>query len=159
MICKISLKYNFFGKCPPELYERLKTVITDLPTEISDDMRAGYWKMHEADISALAELGIPFEVEERTSPLSTTNAIIRRLEELKNKIDDYRYEKNQQLNDRVNVHVPDNSLLRIKDVLLLEDGCTNSLNDHLKEGWQIIAVCPQPDQRRPDYILGHRERQ
>lgn len=24
----------------------------------------------------------------------------------------------------------------------------------LDAGWRILAVCPQPDQRRPDYILG-----
>lgn len=155
MICKINLKYNFFKNCSPELYERLRKIITELPHEISDDMRNGYWQSHEADISALAEMGIPFEVEERVS-LSATNAIIRRLEELKNKIEDYRYEKNQQFNEKVSVHVPDNALLRIREVFVADDCCTITLNDYLKEGWQIIAVCPQPDQRRPDYILGHR---
>ena len=24
----------------------------------------------------------------------------------------------------------------------------------ISEGWRILAICPQPNQRRPDYIMG-----
>lgn len=51
------------------------------------------------------------------------------------------------------VHLPGNELLRIHEVQVQEDCCTDHLQDQLKQGWRIIAVCPQPS-RRPDYILG-----
>lgn len=38
--------------------------------------------------------------------------------------------------------------------MLLEDACTDQLQGALNSGWRIISACPQPDQRRPDYILG-----
>lgn len=51
------------------------------------------------------------------------------------------------------VHLPGNELLRIHEVQVQEDCCTDHLQDLLKQGWRIIAVCPQAS-RRPDYILG-----
>ena len=43
----------------------------------------------------------------------------------------------------------------VDETLLMEDACTNALQENLDNGWRIIAVCPQP-QRRPDYILGRK---
>jgi hypothetical protein len=34
------------------------------------------------------------------------------------------------------------------------DLCTDSLRGYLEDGWHILAICPQPKQRRPDYVLG-----
>lgn len=59
----------------------------------------------------------------------------------------------------VAVMVPGNGLLEINDVTMLENACTDVLMAKLDEGWRIIAVCPQPDQRRPDYILGRHYRE
>jgi hypothetical protein len=57
-------------------------------------------------------------------------------------------------NARCSVHVPGLGLLMIDEVDLLADACTDHLNERLADGWRIVACCPQPDQRRPDYILG-----
>lgn len=57
-------------------------------------------------------------------------------------------------NNRVDVHMPGNLMASYNEVMLLEDGCTDQLQDTLDQEWRIIAVCPQPDQRRPDYVLG-----
>lgn len=46
-------------------------------------------------------------------------------------------------NDRCHQHQPNNALFSVAETMLLE-----------ARGWRIIAVQPQPDQRRPDYILG-----
>jgi len=74
-------------------------------------------------------------------------------------LSDNRAPSEEYLNSKVVVHVPGNQLLHINSVMLLADACTDSLQIHIKDGWRIIAVCPQPDQRRPDYILGrHDER-
>lgn len=65
----------------------------------------------------------------------------------------------EYVNPRVNVHVPGMELLAIDEVDVMYDICTDQLNDRLGEGWRIIAACPQPDQRRPDYVLGRRRPQ
>ena len=58
------------------------------------------------------------------------------------------------LNEKCNVHIHDIGMLTMTKTKLIVDGCTELLQRHLNEGWRIIAICPQPDQRRPDYILG-----
>lgn len=57
-------------------------------------------------------------------------------------------------NTKCEVHMPGQALSTYNEVCLLEDSCTDVLQAKLSEGWRIIAGCPQPDQRRPDYILG-----
>lgn len=57
-------------------------------------------------------------------------------------------------NNKCDVHMPGNMLAMYNDVLLLEDSCSDALQSALVQGWRIIAACPQPDKRRPDYILG-----
>lgn len=57
-------------------------------------------------------------------------------------------------NNKCEVHMPGNMLATYNQVQLLEDSCTDVLQDSLSAGWRIIAVCPQPDSRRPDYIMG-----
>ena len=57
-------------------------------------------------------------------------------------------------NSKCEVHMPGMALSMYNEVRLLEDCCTDALQGHLIDGWRIIAACPQPDQRRPDYILG-----
>ena len=56
-------------------------------------------------------------------------------------------------NQLVNVAVG-GSTLPIDVVKVVEDCCTNQLQGELDSGWRIVAVCVQPNQRRPDYILG-----
>lgn len=52
------------------------------------------------------------------------------------------------------VHMPGQALSTYNDVMLLEDACTDALQTAMDIGWRIISACPQPNQRRPDYILG-----
>ncbi len=57
-------------------------------------------------------------------------------------------------NSKCEVHMPGSALSTYNDMMLLEDACTDALQGALNSGWRIVAACPQPDQRRPDYILG-----
>jgi len=57
-------------------------------------------------------------------------------------------------NNKCDVHMPGNLMASYNEVQLLEDCCSDALQESLTQGWRIIAACPQPDQRRPDYILG-----
>ncbi len=52
------------------------------------------------------------------------------------------------------VHLPGNELMRITEVFVEEDCCTERLQEHLTGGFRIIAVIPRAGQRRPDYVLG-----
>lgn len=57
-------------------------------------------------------------------------------------------------NNRCEVHMPGQALATYNETLLLSDSCTDALQDAMDKGWRVIAACPQPDARRPDYILG-----
>lgn len=57
-------------------------------------------------------------------------------------------------NQKCDVHMPGQALSTFNELMLAEDKCSDELQAHLDDGWRIIAVCPQPNQRRPDYILG-----
>jgi hypothetical protein len=57
-------------------------------------------------------------------------------------------------NQKVNVHVGGGLITTYNELSLKENTCTDILQTELNNGWRIIAVCVQPDQRRPDYILG-----
>ena len=57
-------------------------------------------------------------------------------------------------NAKCEVHVPGLGLLAMTEVTWKEDCCTEELQEMIDAGWRIIAACPQPDQRRPDYVLG-----
>lgn len=57
-------------------------------------------------------------------------------------------------NTKCDVHMPGQALSTYNEVQLLEDSCTDVLQAQMAAGWRLIAACPQPDQRRPDYILG-----
>jgi hypothetical protein len=59
-----------------------------------------------------------------------------------------------QYNHLVGTVVCGNELSRIKELKAIEDACSDLITQHLRVGWCIVSVMPQPDQRRPDYILG-----
>ena len=59
-------------------------------------------------------------------------------------------------NEKTSSEQPGPSLLNVDETMLMEDACTNALQENLDNGWRILAVCPQP-QRRPDYVLGRKK--
>lgn len=60
----------------------------------------------------------------------------------------------RQFNERCDVHVGGGLIVTYNELMLKEDCCTDELQQELNRGWRIISACVQPDQRRPDYILG-----
>lgn len=89
------------------------------------------------------------------SSANNIELIFNRLEEksamLENIVDKI---KDNTFNSKTNVHVGGGLITTYNDLLLKENVCTDVLQEKLNNGWRIIAVCVQPDQRRPDYILG-----
>jgi len=50
--------------------------------------------------------------------------------------------------------IPEPYFMMIKELKVLTNACTDEVNGYLTDGpWHIVAICPQPGQRRPDYIL------
>lgn len=78
------------------------------------------------------------KIEEKTAQLNKTIDIM----------------KQQTFNQKCDVHVGGGMIATYNDLMLKENSCTDALQSELNNGWRIIAVCVQPDQRRPDYILG-----
>jgi len=78
------------------------------------------------------------KVEEKTNNINKTLDILH----------------NQSFNDKTNVHVGGGLMVTYNDLMLKENCCTDVLQSTINNGWRIIAVCVQSDQRRPDYILG-----
>lgn len=62
--------------------------------------------------------------------------------------------KNNYYNNRCECHISNVGLHMMNRTMLLENSCTDDLTQALANGWRIISALPQPDQRRPDYILG-----
>lgn len=48
----------------------------------------------------------------------------------------------------------DHGVIHFDQVDVLEDACTQELQTKLNNEWRILAIIPQPGQRRPDYIIG-----
>lgn len=58
-------------------------------------------------------------------------------------------------NQKLEIHQPNMPLFTYNDFTYVTDCCTEALmRDYIDKGYRVVAVCPQPDQRRPDYILG-----
>lgn len=83
------------------------------------------------------------------SPSVAAERLIEKIENMED-----RFDQSVEFNDKCEVHVPNLGLLSISEVTYVEDCCTDQLQSYLEGGWRIIAACPQPNQRRPDYILG-----
>ena len=63
-------------------------------------------------------------------------------------------DRSSQFNQRLGLEQPGLTLQTVTHLMLAENACTDAVQEHLAKGWRILAIQPQPDQRRPDYILG-----
>lgn len=104
---------------------------------------SGDWaKRHIIDLEVtgalLADLGLDFELHRFTSTYRLRSATTH---------------------NETNIHVaiPNLLLFAVDEVMVLEDVCTDKLQDSLDKGWRILAVCPPAAQRRPDYVLGRQK--
>lgn len=112
------------------------------------------WQTYEGNINAVMQVIEPSNRIELQG-LSDPNPIV----ELTNRVEDLLAEVRRRgpFNEKVGVQVPGNNLLEIRSTKAVTNCCSDELSGYLEEGWVIVAACPQPDQRRPDYVLGHRD--
>lgn len=55
---------------------------------------------------------------------------------------------------RNQIMLPNNMMLEMKELRVETDSCTDAINELMQEEWKLIAILPQHNQARPDYILG-----
>lgn len=127
----------------------------DLQILIDEYYIGGYTNI--APLNRLLALGLPIEFKIMNSikeipEYKVEETILHKLISLEEKLN--HFDQAAQFNTKVGVHISDLGLLSVKEVTWLEDACTENLQDHLDNGWRILAVCPQPNSRRPDYVLG-----
>lgn len=99
--------------------------------------------------------GLDFRIDGGAIEVSVFTTLVDHLEAMVQRVPGYSHPN--QYNSRCDVHVPNLGLLMMNKVELLSDACTDDLQAHLDRGWRILAICPQPNQRRPDYIIGKQE--
>lgn len=144
----IDFPYSF--KPSPEQLEVLRAASkSETPPGLQEDGTLDWRsRSHLLTLDEAFSVSPKFEITGRTK-----YARISDLDDLK--IDDFGVRPIlPQMNNKCNVVVAGTTVIDIDEVLLAPDYCTNSLQEHLNEGWRILAICVQPDQRRPDYILG-----
>lgn len=139
---------------PKETYQKLRELIEELPEEPTLGI---YWTTYTAHIESLLNIFAKIEIKEvlKTKGYHDIHECIARINQNLDNME-CKIKRNQEhlFNSKVEVHVPGNALLEINEIIYKVDCCTDKLSNLLSEGWRIVAVCPQPDQRRPDYILG-----
>ncbi len=131
------------------------------PIKLDDAGQVQSWEPYEADLRKLLPVLGDIEISVRHvdgSPRPLMD-LFEKLDELSARVSALRpTDEVNYLNPRCNVHIGGVGLLMIDEVDAVEDLCTDELQDKLDRGWRILGVCVQPDQRRPDYVLGRTRR-
>lgn len=130
----------------PEIHEQAK-----------ETLRKFFEQNHDLNIMEVGSLGIPFSVigisdgSESFAP-RVANQLNKILKVISDR-HDLKVEGTKAQD--VHIHLPNQvSYVGVSEVKILNDCCTESLQRRLDEGWKILAICPQPHQRRPDYVVG-----
>lgn len=100
----------------------------------------------------------PFRIIKTVIDSSSPNVLPIILAELNKKLLDtissIEVLKETSFNSKCEVHMGGGLLLTINELKLIEDSCTGALQSELDNGWRIVSVNVQPNQRRSDYVLG-----
>jgi hypothetical protein len=159
----VLFTFEYGAKITPEEAAILKPLLRgnpDIPMPKEDDKSGYVWYSEYAgdlrEIAKACPRVVP-HIKLKNAELDVTafEHIMGTLAKLAEKVESVPVlPADRAYNEKVSVHVPGLGLLLIDEVEVLYDCCTTKLQDHLEKGWRIIAACPQPDQRRPDYIIG-----
>lgn len=164
-----KIKTNYYGSKgdlrkiwkseDPTLWDDLRKILPELPVEKPTreyDLQVEAIVDHTR-LLAILDANIEIDIEPASSYLMKTElkdrlaGLARALGTKASDIDEgekYRYGAD------VVIHMANFTLMGIKFVKVMEDACTDDLQEALNHGWVILAICPPNSQRRPDYVLG-----
>ena len=120
--------------------ERSSQPFIDNEPFLVDEKRIAFLTISGIKINVEATVTTQVDISEQLSNLAEKQFTIK--------------QDTQEFNNKCDVHIAGHALSTYNEVMLIEDACTDVLQENINKGWRILAVCPQPDQRRPDYMLG-----
>ncbi len=138
----LKIEFEWGSKPTPEQVEKI--ILTGNPCKLEDDGSMN-WSSRDCSMTLdeALDIGLEFKVKQRLG--------VQRL------IEDFGISNAPApVNERCHVIVSGSHLMSIREVKAMENLCTDILQSELNAGWCILAICVQPDTRRPDYILGRR---
>jgi hypothetical protein len=153
MLAIISINYwNWLQKSTPEQRAEFRERVPQANLTEDKDGKPGYMTSEFlADLATdgqyLLEIGIDFSIKRFKScyRVDAQSAVIGQ------------HTPKAATVTNIQVAIPNLLLWSIDEVVVLEDGCTDSLQLYLNDGWRILAICPPAAQRRPDYIIGRQK--
>lgn len=142
MLSIIEISYSSVEKIKKmnkEDYEKLRSEVPYLELPV-DQLDIKSYSLHNIAIDVeemeiLSRHGVVFEVKKMRSSEVFKDRIV----------------------NNYAIEIPNVGLLAVDEVTLMEDCCTDRLQEKLNEGWRILAICPTTT-RRPDYILGRTQK-
>lgn len=150
-----------YGATLDEAQIEALNAVLDKPVQLKDDGEVKTYERYVADLTEVLPI-IGQSARVMVAGMADPNPVLDlavAVREMHSRLIGLPTAPENYVNNKVDVHVPGNSLLFVNEVRVEEDLCTDALRELLEEGWRIVAVCPQPDQRRPDYVLGRHNRE
>lgn len=157
----VSVRFRTYGKKWEELsaesYEALREHFPELP-----DKKAEAYMAVDAVASMTAlQYVAANEIEVDIQPAGrAANTMLVTMTERLRRLEGQAFRESQTDAQRivngamVQIAIPDLGLMTITEVQVMEDACTDKLQEELNQGWRLLAVCPPNAARRPDYVLG-----
>lgn len=134
-----------------EQYAELREHV-GLPEEKPEYLHEGVWMDREA-LLVCAKLGISITPDEDSS----TNTMLVKLADRVEALSAATAERVAN-GSAVTIAIPDIGLMTMRSITVLSNSCTDEVQRYLNEGWRLLAICPPNAQRRPDYVLGHHDK-
>jgi len=133
------------------IYEKPQTILDWVYVKQSNHLVDLEWFALNCNYTFYIERSIKSEEPTIQNIQSLLNTVEEKTKQINKTID---IMSQQTFNQEVKVHVGGGLIVTYNELCLKNNCCTDELQTELNNGWRIIAVCVQPDQRRPDYILG-----
>lgn len=146
---RVRFRFSYSAQFHNGTREAVERVIRK-PLDLGEDGRIKGYPTFDADLRELLRVVPADSVQIEEVSTGGLADLIEAIERLESRI----ATAQPAMNERVQVVVPGFALMQVSEVLVRTDYCTDMLQEDLNEGWKILAICPQPDQRRPDYIIG-----
>ena len=158
MKARVSFEYGpvVTMEVAEQLAARLNVKVTDLVGDKGGKLELQAWREFEGDLEEIASFKFPFVVKGEAQ-FNFVTYMFDEVKKLSKEVGGLSAKFDRAVTrdkSGIVVHIPNQELLSIKECMVLNDCCTDALNDHISNGWRILAICPQPNQRRPDYIMG-----